>query len=157
MKKEKKRKPFVLKQFVIQTLRRATYRYPPRNEVLKKARVARGLYQCAECGPPKTYKREQVAIDHTDPVVDPDTGFVDWNTYVSRMFPPEEGFSLLCQRHHDIKTDKENRRRKRWRNKEQKNKDRRVAYKVKKLKENPALKSELEDFLSDCGLTEKDK
>ena len=38
-----------LKSFIINALRRATYRWPPRSEALKTSRKERGLYQCKYC------------------------------------------------------------------------------------------------------------
>lgn len=38
------KKPFILKAFLIATLRRATYRYAPRYNTMNKARVERGKY-----------------------------------------------------------------------------------------------------------------
>jgi hypothetical protein len=37
-----------------------------------------------------------IAIDHFDPVVDLATGFVDWNTYITRLFPGQKGLQNLC-------------------------------------------------------------
>lgn len=68
----------------------------------------RVMYRCAECGrlffgqewlPSKKglKKTNIMAIDHINPVVDPRTGFVDWNTYIERMFfMGAEGLQILC-------------------------------------------------------------
>jgi hypothetical protein len=44
------------------------------------------------------------SVDHIDPVVDPHTGFVDWNTYIERMFCELTGFQVLCFDCHSKKT-----------------------------------------------------
>lgn len=65
----------------------------------------RVMYRCAECGrlffdyeylPAKNglKKTSMVAIDHIEPIVDPKTGFVDWNTYIDRCFNGE--LQILC-------------------------------------------------------------
>lgn len=91
-----------LKRFLIPQLRRATYRWAPRNQALVLARVERGLYQCAMCK--EQFKKEEIAIDHIDPVVSTKEGWTNWNDYVQRMLPPVEGFQILCEQCHDSKT-----------------------------------------------------
>lgn len=65
----------------------------------------RVMYHCIECGrlffdyeylPSKKglKKTNMMAVDHIDPVVDPSVGFVDWNTYIPRMF--EGQLQILC-------------------------------------------------------------
>ena len=107
---------FNKKSFIIQTLRRATYRYPARNEALKSARISRGLYKCALCPKDKPHKRDQVFIDHILPVVDPVKGFTGWDDYIERMFPEQDGFQVICEEHHTKKTEKENSLRKKTKN-----------------------------------------
>ena len=70
--------------------------------------AARGMYKCAKCGkgspatlPPlegKKRRRNNAAVDHIDPVVDPAVGFIDWNTYIERMFIEAEGYQVLCHK-----------------------------------------------------------
>lgn len=93
------------KQFVINLLRRGSYRWPPRNEALKNARVARNQYKCAHCE--GIFGRKEVSIDHIHPVVDPDEGFTGWDSYVERMYCELEGFQILCDTCHDKKTAEE--------------------------------------------------
>jgi hypothetical protein len=146
-------KAFNLKQFIIQTLRRASYRYPARNAVLKKARVSRGQYECIKCGPGKTYDRHSISVDHLNPVVDPEKGFTTFDEYISRMFCEESGFQVLCDEHHTEKTQGENAVRKRTR--AERNKDRRVTYRKKKIyspSTNKHTGQELDDFLKECGI-----
>lgn len=110
-------KQLMLKPFVINTLRRASYRWPARNECLKAARVARGFYKCQCCG--GVFPKREVSLDHVDPVVplnhSPDfTDPVDIGNYVLRMLPNKEGipdasgFQVLCNLCHDNKTLNEN-------------------------------------------------
>jgi hypothetical protein len=44
----------------------------------------------------KLVEKVMIAIDHIAPIVDPNTGFVDWNTYFARMFPGDSGLQVLC-------------------------------------------------------------
>src|ERR1700677_279103 len=101
-------------QFVRWTLRRASFRWPPRGEALKAARIERGLYQCNLCK--GRFKNKEVKVDHVDPVVpilsnscrnvSPST-----EQFVQRMFPAGEGFQVLCKPCHDNKTRSENEQR----------------------------------------------
>lgn len=94
-------KKYNLKAFIIATLRRASYRWPARQEALKLARIERGLYKCNICS--KTFKKQDIRIDHIDPVV-AISGFTDWNDYINRMFCDESGLQVICSFDHDIKT-----------------------------------------------------
>ena len=87
-------------------LRMISYKYLPRNAALKNARVARGRYKCAHCK--QVYKSSDVQLDHVVPVIDPRDGFVDWNTYIARLFVPIAGWQVLCKACHLQKTNDEN-------------------------------------------------
>jgi len=105
-------KPFNLKSFIVQLLRRGTYRFPFRNEALKKVKVEHGRYTCNMCK--QVYWRREVYIDHIEPVVGIE-GFIDWNTYIARMFPiTADAFQVLCKTCHDLKTKDEKEARKRY-------------------------------------------
>jgi hypothetical protein len=101
-----------LKSFIINALRRATYRWPPRSEALKTSRKERGLYQCKYCE--EYFKNKEICLDHIQPVVDPKTGFTTWDDYIEKMFPEKEGFQVLCKRCHDVKTGLEDEMRKHY-------------------------------------------
>lgn len=106
-----------LKKFLIPVLRRATYRWPARSDALKDSRKERNSYECAMCK--DRFKNNEVVLDHIVPVVDPKRGFDNWDDYINRMFPEKEGFQVLCNDCHDIKTDLEDEMRKHF-NKERK-------------------------------------
>lgn len=100
-------------QFVRWTLRRASFRWPPRGEALKAARVDRGLYRCASCS--KIYGNKEVRVDHIEPVVPVHTlsNINRYTTrsldgYVLRMFPEACGLQVLCTTCHALKTKGEN-------------------------------------------------
>jgi hypothetical protein len=98
----KMKKEFNLKYFLIATLRRSTYRYLPREECRRAAKVSRGKYMCRFCE--KIVARKDTKIDHILPVINPVEGFVSWDKYIERMFCGQEGFQLLCKECHDRKT-----------------------------------------------------
>ena len=111
--------------FIKSALRAATRRWPQKHQALKNACVGKKLnratgkeifhYKCAGCG--KLFKGVDVAVDHIDPVVDPKTGFIDWDTYVDRMFCEADGFQVLCHTCHGIKTANEREERKLYKTK----------------------------------------
>lgn len=96
-----------LKSFLVNALRRASYRWPGRYGAQKKAHVGRNQYVCAMCGPDVLYTRKEVQLDHIVPVVDPQKGWEDLDVFAERMFVDEDGFQVICSRHHDEKTKNE--------------------------------------------------
>jgi len=108
--------------FLVNTLRRATYRWPPKTDVLQAANVARGLYRCAMCGKDvpvtvpvekkvkgkkKIVRKRNIVVDHIIPVVDVDKGFVSWDDFIKRMFVEPDGLQVLCVDCHKKKTFEE--------------------------------------------------
>lgn len=121
------------------TLRKLSYSWKPQQEVRKEAKRAAATFECAECGywcyegkseanyqklladnPDVGIKKESVKEDHIVPIVDVEVGFVDWNTYIDRMFCPKENYQILCKSCHDVKTKAENQLRKKYRHERKK-------------------------------------
>ena len=101
--KEAKRKRSHFMNFVKNTLRRASYRWPARDEAIRLARVARGFYKCSQCEV-DTFKRHEVELDHVEPVIDIKEGFTTWDNYITRLFPEAQGYQVLCKNCHGAKT-----------------------------------------------------
>ena len=111
-----------LKNFIISALRSASNRYPPKYECLNAAKVGKKVnkatgrlaehYKCAACK--KHFVAKEVQVDHIEPVVSPLTGFIDWNTFVARMFCPITNLQVLCKECHKVKSDKEKKERLKW-------------------------------------------
>ena len=103
-------------------MRGAHSKWGVKADVKKSARVGHGSYVCAGCNvagpatlPPlhgQKRRRNNAAVDHISPVVDPAKGFIDWNTYIDRMFLEEEGYQILCYKCHGEKTRDEREQRK---------------------------------------------
>lgn len=104
-----------LNTFVKSLLRRGTFHWRERGEAMKDARIERGLYRCAQCQ--DSFKAKEVILDHIEPVVDPKFGFVDFDVYIKRMFPPKEGFQVLCIGCSDVKTALEDQMREHYKKK----------------------------------------
>lgn len=115
----------LVKSFIIQTLRRASYRFRTRGQAIKNARVGRGLYKCNRCG--EIVKNKQFKVDHIECVVDPEKGFTTWDEYIERMFCTADQYQILCSSCHDTKTCLEQSLRKAFR-------DAKKVVKPKKLK-----------------------
>jgi len=89
---------------IIQSLRKASLRWRVRNEVIteSKVRVEEGRYKngnqrykvyfrCALCG--ELFNRKQIDVDHKDEVGQ----FVDYNTFVERLFCEKSNLQVLCK------------------------------------------------------------
>ena len=112
-----------LKSFIINSLRRSTFRWPERGKAEKRFRVPHGHYkngkvrmgyQCAHCK--EVFMKKDTCLDHIEPVV-PDEGFTTFDSYIERMFCSADNFQILCQRCHDTKSADERERKKQHRHK----------------------------------------
>jgi hypothetical protein len=105
-----------LQPFVIAGLRRLSYKYRPRNEAMKRARLRRGVYRCAICG--QEVRKKDMQMDHIEPVLDVKTGFIDYNTYIARLFVSIDGWQVVCKKPcHSEKTKAENAKRREFQKK----------------------------------------
>ncbi len=103
------------RSFIKGNLRRATQKWAPIRQALSDARVERGLYLCAGChkNVPTTIKNEagrrvkNVHVDHIKPVVDPNVGWVSWDSVIENLFCEKDNLQVLCELCHKIKTDEE--------------------------------------------------
>lgn len=94
------------KKFAINALRRASYRWPGRYQAAKRAHIGRNQYKCESCN--GTFTKNEIQLDHIDPVVDPERGFVGFDEWIDRMFAYSDGWSTKCKPCHQVKTQAEN-------------------------------------------------
>lgn len=87
-------------------LRRASLKWPPRNECLANARVNRGVYRCEICE--ELFRRHEVHVDHKEPVIPIAQGFTTWDEYIKRLLCDVSGLQCICSVCHDSKTKSEN-------------------------------------------------
>ena len=66
-------------------------------------------YKCAHCE--ELFDAKETHMDHIDPVVDPKFGFIDYNTFIDRLFLNQDGYQTLCKVCHKKKSKEENSRR----------------------------------------------
>jgi len=107
-----------LKAFLINALRRASYRWPGRYLAAKRTHIGRNQYFCENCG--VIYPKKETQMDHIVPIVDPEIGWVDLDVYADRMYCDESGWQRLCLTCHSEKTSKENQVRKKIKKKQKK-------------------------------------
>ena len=106
--------------FIKGGLRTLSRKWPQKYEALSRACVGKRFdpktrkesfrYTCAGCG--NLFKSNEVQVDHIDPVVSVEDGFVDWNVYIERMFCEADNYQILCVACHGVKTDNERKQRK---------------------------------------------
>lgn len=104
-----------LKAFIIAVLRQGTRRYPPKYECLNEAKTEKKKnpktgriaqhYRCNLCG--EDYPATGINVDHRQPVVDPEVGFVSWDEYINRLYCGKDNLQVLCKTCHDKKSAKE--------------------------------------------------
>ena len=76
-----------------------------RNQVLVNARVDRNQYLCAQCK--LIFPRKEIQIDHIEPVT-PLTGWVDLDTFVTRLKVSANQMQAICKTCHKKKSGEEN-------------------------------------------------
>ena len=115
------------RSFIKGNLRAATRKWEPIQRCRKEAHVARGLYKCACCGlevPPTIYDEDKkkrvknICVDHINPTVDPEVGFMSWDQIIEGLFCEIDNLQLLCKACHDSKTLEESEIAKQRRNKD---------------------------------------
>ena len=87
-------------------LRKGQYRDEDGKVARRLAKVSYGKYKCAHCG--EIFARKDTAVDHIDPVVNPETGFTTWDDHIERLFCGVGGLQVLCKSCHTIKSNAEN-------------------------------------------------
>lgn len=104
-----------IKSFIVSVLRTGARRWPPKYEVLQEACIGQKLntssgrmakhYICAACK--NEFTSKDVEVDHISPVVSVGDGFIDWNTFIERLYCPKENLQVLCKACHKKKTKEE--------------------------------------------------
>ncbi len=102
------KKPFDLHGHIERQLRKVWQWFPPRAEARKRVQVGKDLFTCESCG--KQFTRKETHVDHKQPVVAV-TGWVDWNTFIDKLFCDVSNLQILCKKCHKEKTNAENRTR----------------------------------------------
>ncbi len=85
---------------------------PLRREAMKRAKRGVDIYECENCH--KEWFKRGVDIDHKDPVVDPECGFIGWDNYIIRTFCDIDNLWCLCKECHKEKTREDDALRKKY-------------------------------------------
>lgn len=99
------RRTFSRSPFVRDTLMAHRREVPKYNKDGTRAKKDAVQYQCNVCK--KWIKSTEIAVDHIIPVIDNDVGFVDWNTFIDRLFCDPSNLQCICDACHNIKTQEE--------------------------------------------------
>jgi 5-methylcytosine-specific restriction endonuclease McrA len=86
---------------IIAALRKIWLFSETRREAIKAAKIARGCYRCGKCN--YLFKARELQVDHIIPI----GKFIDWNTYIERLFCPVSNLMALCKECHETKTKSE--------------------------------------------------
>lgn len=121
-------KSWVPKGKLIKHMRKTSMGHKPRTDAKNACKIDKATYQCNLCDQiiyegksQKNFEKLQETypdiimdkfhMDHIQPVVCPKTGWIDWNTFIERLFCGPDGWQGLCPACHDEKTRKENEKR----------------------------------------------
>jgi hypothetical protein len=88
----------VVVNYIKASLRRVWGKSIQRSSALKNAKVSYGHYRCANCN--GIFRRKDINVDHVVCV----GRFVDWETYIKRLFCDSSGLKILCIACHKLKT-----------------------------------------------------
>jgi hypothetical protein len=112
---------------IIGALRKVSRMHPARNFRKASSRIDKALYMCESCSKlcyegksvkgfeeyKTKYNKQEIMMekghmDHIIPVIPTGDWEFDWNTVITNMFPPLEGWQYLCASCHKMKTKDEN-------------------------------------------------
>jgi 5-methylcytosine-specific restriction endonuclease McrA len=91
----------IVLNYIKASLRRTWGRSKQRQFALANAKVSYGKYLCAVCN--DIFARKQIQVDHIIAV----GRFIDFNTYIERLFCESSGLRVLCIDCHKKKTKKD--------------------------------------------------
>lgn len=106
------KKPRPLKSMLLSAIGKVWMYWHGRLEAKKRCKIESkpGWFKCEEC----YAEREKIEIDHINPVILPEVGFVTWDDYIASKFVEADKLRGLCRECHKQKTQKENKVRRAW-------------------------------------------
>lgn len=103
------------RSFITSVLRSGSRRWPPKYQTLNKAKTVKKVnkktgrqaqhFLCSLCQ--EDFPQKEVNVDHIEPVVDPKTGFINWDIFIDRLYCEESNLAVLCRPCHLKKTNEE--------------------------------------------------
>lgn len=101
--------------FITSVLRSGSRKWPPKYETLNSAKTRKAinpssgrmaqLHECAICQ--QEFSAKDMQVDHIKPVVDPKTGFKNWDTFIDRLYCEASNLQAVCKLCHAKKTKQE--------------------------------------------------
>lgn len=79
--------------------------FPKFNKDGSRAKKDAVCYLCNVCK--KYVSSTKISVDHIEPVISVDEGFIDWNEFVNRLYCGKENLQVICDDCHQVKTNKE--------------------------------------------------
>lgn len=102
------RRAFSHSPIVVEMMRENKRKVPRFNKDGSRHKVDAVEHLCSVCHKWKrSVKGSKVAIDHIDPVIEPNVGFVDLNTYFKRLWCDRSNLQKICGECHRKKTNAE--------------------------------------------------
>lgn len=96
------RRVFVRSPVIKEVMLQARREVPRLNKDGSPAKKPAVQYQCNLC---QSWRpSNDVAVDHKEPVVSLTEGFVDWNTFMERLFCSADNLQVVCSACHDLKS-----------------------------------------------------
>lgn len=99
------RRVFSRSPMVRDTMMKVRREVPKFNKDGTRAKKDAVQYLCGVCN--EYVSSTKIAVDHKIPVIDVDKGFVDWNTFVDRVFCDLSNLQVICDPCHQAKTNSE--------------------------------------------------
>lgn len=102
------RRAFSHSPTVVEMMRENKRKVPRFNKDGSRHKIDAAEHLCSVCHKWKrSMKGSKVAIDHIDPVIEPNIGFVDLNTYFKRLWCDRSNLQKICGECHRKKTNAE--------------------------------------------------
>lgn len=102
------RRAFSRSPVVVEMMKENRRKVPRYNKDGSRHKIDANEHLCNVCHKWKrSVKGSKVVIDHIDPVVDPQVGFVNFDTYFKRMWCDKSNLQKICGECHRKKTNEE--------------------------------------------------
>lgn len=92
-------------ELVRQYIRQASVFWKEKDVAMNNAKIGKNMYLCSACC--GIFKRDEVSLDHIEPVVPVETGFTTADSFVFRSLCPNKSYQVMCKLCHNKKTKEE--------------------------------------------------
>ena len=99
------RRVFTRSPIIREVMMKVRKEFPKLNKDGRKAKKNAIKYLCNVCQ--QYIGSTKISVDHIIPVVSIEEGFIDWNTFVERLFCDITNLQVICDDCHQLKTNQE--------------------------------------------------